>query len=577
MPLSELWGTKRWGSFKWGITQELSDFLNAKSGSQPIFRIIWKLDGGDQDITAEFLSGGLISQEKERAPDRITAGDMQLVFDNTSDKFTEINSNSILNGEIYHNKNITFEVGFQLSDGTIDYILLATMKVRELMIVSDNSTATIKLYDQVQRFLDEKINRRPDTMIGAFNSGNTGNGTITDIDTKPFVNVSQDWTLTCTTGGGDGTAEFSVVGSVSGNIGTATSGTEFSNNTTGGIKFTIEVGDINWAIDDIITFSTVQMMEWTALNPANIIWSILTGTKLSDGTDEDWKTRTPELDSTRTPANTDINYGSIISSQGNITFTVTGFIPWDFDLVEALEEINVMFLGALNIDPRGRVKMKVFRPEWAASPTEFSDSKKNTSFSYKRNMQDMVNRVSIKYRKTNDFPFSDEDDKDSLNGLEVQINQTSRDDFGQWFQLNFENRYYNADADHVTYMGTRLIDKYGRPPIRFIIKTGLDAVEIEPGDIISGTDVKSGYSNYPVEVMAKESDMSAEPKEIILEAEDTGVTGISWCFLGSSGDEGDGISPQTSSYDDATDIDKTFCYLSQTGGSGTTGPDYFLF
>ena len=48
-----------------------------------------------------------------------------------------------------------------------------------------------------------------------------------------------------------------------------------------------------------------------------------------------------------------------------------------------------------------------------------------------------------------------------------------------------------------------------------------------------------------------------------------------WCFLGSSADEGDGISPQANNFDGATQTDKKFCYLSTDGS--VAPPQYRLF
>ena len=109
------------------------------------------------------------------------------------------------------------------------------------------------------RLMDQKLHLRPAAEIPSAASGNVGDGFVTAIETKPFTTINQTWTLTCTLGGGDATATFSVVGSISGNIGTATSGTEFSDGTSDrGVQFTIRVGGVNWIIGDVFAFSTKQ-------------------------------------------------------------------------------------------------------------------------------------------------------------------------------------------------------------------------------------------------------------------------------------------------------------------------------
>lgn len=576
-----LWGAKLWGTFKWGGSDELIAALSAKTGTHPVYRITWKLDDGDQDLTPYFDKAAAVSQTKERAPDKVTAGDCNLSFRNHTDVFTETSSSSFLYGVTYHNRNIVVEIGFEFDDGTIEYVKVATMKVRSVTFSSKSSKVSIRVYDLVSRLIDETVNRRPSTMVAELDAGNTGDGTISDIDTKPFETVSEDWTLTCTTLGGADTAEFSVVGSVSGNIGTATSDVEFSSTGTGGVQFEIEAGAVDWAVDDAITFSTVKMMEWTATNPAKILWALLTGHNYDSGAAEDWHDRTPQLDDTQSNLNTDINHGAwvaAISACENVA-TLKGFFPWDTKAVKAIEEILLHFLGSMNIDGDGRIYLKVWVPEWAAGTTNFADSKKVMDLSYTRDIANLVNRVNIRYRKLDKWEWSDvKEDDEVLSGLEVQTNATSKTALGQWKDLDLQSRWYNSANTHANYVATRLLDKYGIIPKRFTIKTGLDALETQLGDIITLTDTKSGNENFPVEIVQKRGNYTAKPINIVMEAEDTGTVGIHWGFLGSSADENDGLSPQAASHDDATDTDKTFCYLSQTGGSGSVeGPDYYLF
>jgi hypothetical protein len=431
--MSRKWGAARWGTFRWGNSAEFESLLDRKDGVIPHRRLTWKLDAGDVDLTSYFLNASAVSTEKERAPDRVSAGDATLTFSNASGLFTDMNTSSFLYGVNYHNRNIVIEIGLELADGSIEYIKTATMKVRSINLSSDKSRATIRVYDLVRRLLTETVNRKPESMVVVAGGANVGDGTCSDIDIKPFVNVSQTWTLTCTLGGANAT--FSVVGSVSGNIGTATAGTEFSNAATGGIKFTIQGGTVNFAVSDAFTFSTVKMMEFNVVNPIKIIWSVLTGYNYDTGVAEDWLTRTPQLDSTRSSANVDLNYQAFVAAVANSTFDIKGFVPWDYELVALIEEIILHFLGSVHVDSSGRLYIKVWRPEIADTRT-FADTKKNVKMSLSRDVQDMINWVNVRYRKSDVWPWTDANESDALDGLYVAKSQDSYADFGQWFTLN---------------------------------------------------------------------------------------------------------------------------------------------
>ncbi|HEY5595301.1 MAG TPA: hypothetical protein VIL61_09140 [Nitrospiria bacterium] len=93
---------------------------------------------------------------------------------------------------------------------------------------------------------------------------NTGNGTIS----TPVVSsatLTENFTVTCQIGGGTGVAQFSVVGSVSGNIGTAIAGTEFID-ANKKVRFTITAGGTPFAVGDDFAFNTTA---GTPLNKTN--------------------------------------------------------------------------------------------------------------------------------------------------------------------------------------------------------------------------------------------------------------------------------------------------------------------
>lgn len=98
--------------------------------------------------------------------------------------------------------------------------------------------------------------------IPAYNGANKGNGTVTG-EGASAATVAQTITMTATSA-----TQFSVVGSVSGALGTATVGTPFESPQ---IDFTINAGATAWAAGDIITVPT------TALTIGNVKAIPITG------------------------------------------------------------------------------------------------------------------------------------------------------------------------------------------------------------------------------------------------------------------------------------------------------------
>ncbi len=96
----------------------------------------------------------------------------------------------------------------------------------------------------------------------AYKAGNTGNGTVSGLSATAST-VAQTVTMTATSA-----TSFTVVGSISGAMGTATVGTPF---TSGPLNFTIAAGSTAFAAGDTITVPT------TALTLANIKAIPITG------------------------------------------------------------------------------------------------------------------------------------------------------------------------------------------------------------------------------------------------------------------------------------------------------------
>lgn len=104
----------------------------------------------------------------------------------------------------------------------------------------------------------------PSSTVPAADGGNTGNGTMS-TPVPSSATLTENFTIVCTVPGGSGVGQFSVTGSVSGLLGTATSNAEFVD-ADQKVRFTLTAGGTPWAVSDEWTFSTVA---GTVLNEAN--------------------------------------------------------------------------------------------------------------------------------------------------------------------------------------------------------------------------------------------------------------------------------------------------------------------
>jgi len=551
--------------------------MNRKRDSRPLIKLEFiDKDSNVTDISAYYLSGANFEFSKERAPDVLQAGNFDVVVLNTDNKFSEFDTSSLLYNEDYILARIRISLGFILPDGSTEYETQAVGYIDQITTDPNEATATFRCRDIMRIILDATLRLRPSSEVPVSGS-NTGNGLMSSVETLPFATVSEDWTLTCTTAGGDGTGEFSVVGSVSGNIGTATSGTEFSS-TTYGIKFTISGGSINWDLGDSFTFSTIQAPEWDGVNAVKIIWSVLTGYDYDTNTQEDFADQMLSFDNTKSSANTDIDYDSFVTAITAIdyyeeVYQLKGFCPYDQSAQEFIEGIILLFLGSLYTGADGRIKIQTFAPTFGGTTSvySFSDSSKISSLGYSKTIDEVINSSVVRYKNTDNWSFSGT--SQTLDGVATFSDSTS---IGKYGELNFEisTDWYVANGLHIKAVGSRLVDRYADPPLNVSFQTGLDGMLVDVGDYIDVTDTKYNLSSLTGEVVQVSRNFDAEPKTIGLRLRQDNDTNILWGFLGSNADEGDGESPQASNWDSATDDDKRFIYLSQTGGGG---PAYRMF
>ena len=535
--------------------------LDQQLDTKPVVKIEFiTREGVAYDITEYYISGANIERVKERAPDEIQAGDFDLVVTNYNDYFSEYKPGSLLYGIVYHGAKIRIWAGFELPDGRTELKIQQVGYIDELHS-SEGSEVTFRCRDVIRKIIDEKFHAKPASETPVNSLLNTGNGTCSQINTKPFKTVNEDWTLTCTVAGDNGTAEFSVIGSVSGNVGTAISGTEFSTgNTAGGIKFTINGGSIDWEIGDVITFSTKQYPEWNTVNPGKIIWSVLTGYNWDSGLQENWNNFVFHLDNTKNSSNTAINYQSFeaLISEFSSSDALTGCIPYNTPAVNFLETILIVFLGGFFTDGEGRIKVKSSRPSFANAQRNYADAKKIISLDYNRSVTEIINQVSVKYKSTNNWEFSDEDI--NYDGIYAIEDSESVDQHGNLL-FEFELPWYTGSGVHAKDFSNRLINKYAQPPLVIEFTTGLDALISEIGDHITITDEKSGFSELGCEVARTLKVLDGTPKTVEVTARRDQELDFVYGFLGSRVDEGDGLSPQASTFGTASDDDKQFCYL----------------
>lgn len=529
------------------------------------------------DISAYYKDGARFQQTKERAPDQIQAGNFDLVCFNHDNYFSEYVATSLIYNAQYHGAALRISQGFVLPDGTTEYVTQMVGYIDELVIDPNDSIVTFRCRDIIKRLLDEVLNPRPYALVPVYPAANIGNGIIASVNTKPFKTKNEDWTLTCTLGGADGVATFSVVGSVTGAKGTATSGTEFNTLlTSGGLKFTITAGGTNWAVGDIITFSTKQHPEWSAVNAAKIIWSVLTGYNWDSNTAEAWSGRVLNLDRTQTTANTMIDYTSFVTVIANLasigSFNLTGACYYDENCVSFLQELTMLFIGSLYTGSDGRIKISSYIPTFAPAPVAaFADSGQLRSLGYNRTIDQVINAGVISYKGTNVWEFADE----TLN-LDGAYGNSSAASITKYntLQQTFSARWYNSNGVHARDFVDKLIGKYAEPPLNMNFETGWDALLTNIGDPVSVTDTKYNLAAVLGEVSMINKKLDEHPGKIEMQVRRESDLNLTFGFLGSRINEGDGISPQASTFGSANATDKLFCYI---GALANTSPDYREF
>jgi len=537
-------------------------FMRRLRNNKPCMKIEFiEINDTVTDITQYHLSGGNFEQIKERAPDEIQAGNFDIVLSNHDNNFSEFVSGSFLDGKQYHGARIRVSLGFVFDDGSTQFEIIGVGIIDQLKMKDNLSKVTFRCRDAIKKIIDKTLRSTPSVEIPVV-AANRGNGTLSTIETLPFATQAEDWTVVCTVGGADGVAAFSVTGSISGSIGPATSGAEFAD-TTAGLKLTIAAGIVDWAVGDTFTFSTAPIPQWNFENPAKIIWSVLTGYNWDTDTQEAWSDSVLALDRTQSDSNTEIDYLSFVDSVSKLGGTgvandIKGFISYEEAAKDFFESLLILFLGSIFTDPNGRIVLKTWTPE-IGDPTvrAFKDSRKIAALGYVRSIDEVINSVVVQFKRADRWEFSGFGV--AFDSTFIQKDATSITNFGE-FTLETQSKWHSSNGNHVENFAQRLIGKFAEPPLNIDFKTGLDGLRSQIGDVIQVTDDKYGFDSLAGEISKIEKKLDEDPKEISIRLRKDDDLQVTWGFLGSEVDEGDGLSPQADLFASATESDKRFAY-----------------
>jgi hypothetical protein len=537
--------------------------IDSLEDAKPVVRVEFiDLDGIITDISEYYSSGAEVERVKERSPDEIQAGDFDLVVHNHDDYFSEFKPASLLYNKQYHGAKVRIWAGYVLPDGSEEYKLQQVGYIDELLASDNESKVTFRCRDLIRGILDQKLHNRPESEAPAAGASNVGDGTCSTIQTKPFKTVDESWTLTCTTPGGDGVAVFSVVGSVSGTLATATSGTPYSTAAgAGGIKFTINVGTVNWSSGDSFTFQTRKYPQWQAVNPGKVVWSVLTGKNWDTEATESWADFVFNMDSTKSDANTELDFNTFndVIDQFTVADALTGYIAYGEDAAEFLQGILLIFLGSLYTGGDGRIRVQSFQPVFGGGARLYSDLKKIMRLGYNRLVAEIINSVTVSYKARDSWEFSDEEI--TYDGSFTAKDAASIARYRTTYGFDFALKWFTSSGVHAEDFANRLIIKFADPPLVVQFETGADGLISQIGDRIQITDDKYGFSALNCEISRITKKLDSLPVTVSITARRDGDLDLGFGFLGSRVDEGDGMSPQATTFGAASDSDKTFCYL----------------
>ena len=172
-------------------------------------------------------------------------------------------------------------------------------------------------------------------VISSTNSDNTGDGTLALGDPSHTKNVQDgDYTITCTTGGTDGAANFRVEKPDGNSVGTATAGEAFS----GHIKFTITAGATDFVEGD--EFKVNVAVDGDNSSNKVVAWS----PNANDGTQRLWglaANNLTALDGVDAMSGLALKNGPAIISKSGIVWPANTTDAQKEDAYQALEVIGI--------------------------------------------------------------------------------------------------------------------------------------------------------------------------------------------------------------------------------------------
>ena len=150
------------------------------------------------------------------------------------------------------------QIGFKITAGGTNFIVGDIFTLQQTNVsVFAQSEYFIFEYPGYPTYLDRGTDDAFLNSIYDIERDTVGNGAMTDVYHAELADVSQLWTITCTDDSVSGSEVFSVVGSVSGTLASATVGVAYSN---AHIKFKITAGATDFVAGDV--FHLLQN-NWT--------------------------------------------------------------------------------------------------------------------------------------------------------------------------------------------------------------------------------------------------------------------------------------------------------------------------
>lgn len=207
-------------------------------------------------------------------------------------------------------------------------------------------------------------------------------------------------------------------------------------------------------------------------------------------------------------------------------------------------------------DRFGVINIEEFIPVFAGEGDELNLELYTKDVVYTTDFTMLVNKVRVHYGGDNFY----------------LIDNTETQEVGRYIIVN--NPYvqkYSVAKD----IGDKIITKFGtRDDIPIIQVNAHWLPDIDIGDVVVVVSNLAGLASEYCRINQIVMDMSQHVTQLVLE-KTTDIGGYTWGFLGSSVDEGDGLSPQSDTFAGASTEDKEFAYCAVD--SASAAPMYYAY